>query len=108
MLTKSQEELEHSNVLKRAATEDPSDLDELADTKRVKVDASADIDVAVVETTTTLVSVEPRIESFVVNDTDTSAVDVSADISMTAEDVSGASDVRSDVASAADSGDRDI
>jgi hypothetical protein len=102
MLPKSQEELEHSNTLKRAATEDASDLDELADTKRVKVDA------AVVETTTTLVSVDPKIESFVVNDADTSAVDVSADISMTAEDVSGASDVRSDVASAADSGDRDI
>ncbi|KAH0363136.1 hypothetical protein KCU65_g7620, partial [Aureobasidium melanogenum] len=113
-----------TNTLKRAAAEPASD-DELANdtNKRVKVETDAftvepvEPTPAVVETTTitSVVSVDPVVETYVVNDPD--AVDPSADIIMAVDDASSdvdaegdtdvASDVPSNVASAATSGDHD-
>ncbi|KAH0291226.1 hypothetical protein M436DRAFT_85616 [Aureobasidium namibiae CBS 147.97] len=117
-----------TNAVKRAA-EPASDLDELAEpdrVKRVKHEDNADhddddldaavhaiVDAAFGETpaepsttVVTVVSTNPVIESFVVNDPD--AVDIADDINMRTDagaEAEDASDIRSDVASAADSGD---
>ncbi|KAH0277679.1 hypothetical protein KCU91_g3019, partial [Aureobasidium melanogenum] len=112
-----------TNALKRAATEPGSDFDELsADTKRVKVGtdvptvepASAVVE-TVATTVTSVVSTDPIVETYVVNDPDT--VDPSADITMAVDGASSdvdaegdtdvASDVASNVASVATSGDHD-
>ncbi|KAH0334284.1 hypothetical protein KCU81_g9529, partial [Aureobasidium melanogenum] len=106
-----------ANTLKRAAVEPADDSDKLAnDTKRVKVETdipTAEPVVETVETTTvtSVVSVDPVVETYVVNDPD--AVDPAADIMMAVDDASsdvdaeGESDVPSNVASAATSGDHD-
>ncbi|KAG9590753.1 hypothetical protein KCU77_g6306, partial [Aureobasidium melanogenum] len=112
-----------TNALKRAATEPGSDFDELfGDTKRVKVGtdvppvepASAVVE-TVATTVTSVVSTDPIVETYVVNDPDT--VDPSADITVAVDGASSdvdaegdtdvASDVASNVASAATSADHD-
>ncbi|KAG9950492.1 hypothetical protein KCU85_g3389, partial [Aureobasidium melanogenum] len=107
-----------ANALKRAATEPASDDELTNDTKRVKVETDvvaavepAGAVVETVETITSVVSVDPVVETYVVNDPD--AVDPSADIVLAVDDASsdvdaeGESDVASNVASAATSGDHD-
>ncbi|CAD0085419.1 unnamed protein product [Aureobasidium mustum] len=105
-----------ANTLKRAATEPGSDFDELAsDPKRPKVDTEITPAVEHVEHVVpavdnivpTIVSTDPVVETYVVNDPDT--VDVSTEIRMAVDEGSdaAASDVASNVASAATSGDHD-
>ncbi|KAG9963947.1 hypothetical protein KCU61_g3274, partial [Aureobasidium melanogenum] len=111
-----------TNALKRAATEPGSDFDELsADTKRVKVDTEVILEPTgsivenVATTVTSVVSTDPIVETYVVNDPDT--VDPSADITMAVDgassdvDAEGDTDIASDdasnVASAATSADHD-
>ncbi|KAG9911407.1 hypothetical protein KCU81_g9756, partial [Aureobasidium melanogenum] len=95
-----------ANTLKRAATEPGSDFDELAsDHERIKVDI--EVTHAVKPSVPTVLSVDPVVKTYIVNDSDT--VDVSTDIHMAVDKASdaGASDVPSNVASAATSGDHD-
>ncbi|KAG9568562.1 hypothetical protein KCU71_g2885, partial [Aureobasidium melanogenum] len=119
----------NTNALKRAATEPGSDSDELAnDTKRVKVDTDTvehnvgptveptdGVVETVATTVTSVVSTDPVVETYIVNDPET--IDPSADITMAVDGASSdvdaegdtdvASDVASNVASAATSGDHD-
>ncbi|KAG9581125.1 hypothetical protein KCU77_g10786, partial [Aureobasidium melanogenum] len=112
----------NTNTLKRAATEPGSDFDELStDNKRVKVDTevipepTGSIIETVATTITSVVSTDPVVETYVVNDPET--IDPSADITMAVDnassdvdaegDTDAASDVSSNVASAATSGDHD-
>jgi hypothetical protein len=129
ILTIVQDAAASTNALKRAATESGSDSDELAtDTKRVKVDTETvehnvgptveptdGVVETVATTVTSVVSTDPVVETYIVNDPET--IDPSADITMAVDGASSdvdaegdtdvASDVASNVASAATSGDHD-
>ncbi|KAG9665078.1 hypothetical protein KCU95_g1323, partial [Aureobasidium melanogenum] len=107
----------NTNALKRAATEPGSDFDELAaDTKRVKVVPTGPIVETTATNVTSVVSTDPIVETYVVNDPET--INPSADIIMAVDDASSdvdaegdtdaaSSDVASNAASAATSGDHD-